>query len=152
MPARMRHEDQSEPRQAQHSSAVRVLAVDDHQAFREALEDLVAAAPDFVLVGQACSGEDAVRDVERLSPQLVVMDVAMPGIGGIAAARTILRRFSEVVILLISVDDPTHHLGLEDHSERIACLEKQALSANELSFVWGTLSSGRRADPLCGPA
>jgi chemotaxis response regulator CheB len=139
----MRHEGQSEPRQVHQTSAVRVLAVDDHQAFREALEDLVAAAPDFVLVGQASSGEDAVRDVERLSPQLVVMDVAMPGMGGIAAARTILRRFSEVVILLISVDDPTHHLRPEDHSERIACLEKQALSANELSFVWGTLSSGR---------
>jgi DNA-binding NarL/FixJ family response regulator len=133
----------TEPSQAHHASAVRVLAVDDHQAFREALEDLVAAAPDFVLVGQASSGEDAVRDVERLSPQLVVMDVAMPGMGGIAAARTILRRFPEVVILLISVDDPTHHLRPEDRSERIACLEKQALSANELSFAWGTLSNGR---------
>lgn len=139
----MRHEGQSETGQSHHASAVTVLAVDDHQAFREALEDLVAAAPDFVLVGQASSGEDAVRDVERLSPQLVVMDVAMPGMGGIAAARTILRRFSEVVILLISVDDPTDHLRPEDHSERIACLEKRALSANELSFVWGTLSSGR---------
>lgn len=143
MPARMRHEGQAKPRQARDSSAVTVLAVDDHRAFREALEDLVAAAPDFVLVGQASSGEDAVRDVERLSPQLVVMDVAMPGMGGIAAARTILRRFSEVVILLISVDDPTHHLRPEDRSERIVCLEKQALSANQLSSAWGTLSNGR---------
>jgi DNA-binding NarL/FixJ family response regulator len=143
VPARMSDEDQSEPRQPHPASAVRVLAVDDHQAFREALEDLVAAAPDFVLVGQASSGEDAVRDVERLSPQLVVMDVAMPGMGGIAAARTILRRFSEVMILLISVDDPARHLRPEDRSERIACLEKQALSANQLSSAWGTLSSGR---------
>ena len=131
MSARMRHEG---------LSAVRVLAVDDHQAFREALEDLVAAAPDFVLVGQASSGEDAVRDVERLSPQLVVMDVRMPGMGGIAAARMIRRRFPEVAILLISVDDPAHHLKPEDRSGRIACLEKRALSANELSFAWGTLS------------
>lgn len=121
--------------------AVRVLAVDDHQAFREALEDLVAAAPDFVLVGQAASGEEAVRDVERLAPQLVVMDVAMPGMGGIAAARMILRRFSDVVILLISVENPAHQLRPEDRSERIACLEKRALSANELSFAWGTLSN-----------
>jgi chemotaxis response regulator CheB len=127
----------------QHASAVRVLAVDDHQAFREALEDLVAAAPDFVLVGQAASGEEAVRDCERLTPQLVVMDVAMPGMGGIAAARMILRRFPEVVILLISVDDPTPHLRPEDRSERIACLDKRALSANELSFAWGTLRRGR---------
>jgi chemotaxis response regulator CheB len=143
VPARMRHEGQAKPRQAQHSSAVTVLAVDDHQAFREALEDLVAAAPDFVLVGQASSGEQAVRDVERLAPQLVVMDVAMPGMGGIAAARTILRQFPEVVILLISVEDPTPSLSPEDRSERIVCLEKQALSAHQLSSAWGTLSNGR---------
>jgi chemotaxis response regulator CheB len=143
VPARMRDEGQSEPRQVDHASAVTVLAVDDHQAFREALEDLVAAAPNFVLVGQASSGEEAVRDVERLSPQLVVMDVAMPGMGGIAAARTILRRFSEVMILLISVDDPAHQLRPEDRSERIACLEKQALSTSQLSFAWGTLSNAR---------
>lgn len=128
---------------AHQSSAVRVLAVDDHRAFREALEDLIAAAPNFVLVGQAASGEEAVRDVERLVPELVVMDVAMPGMGGIAAARMILHRFREVVILLISVDDPTRHLGPEDRSERIACLDKRALSADELSFAWGTLSNGR---------
>jgi chemotaxis response regulator CheB len=143
VPARMRHEGLAKPSQAQHSSAVTVLAVDDHQAFREALQDLVAAAPDFVLVGQAASGEEALRDVERLAPQLVVMDVAMPGMGGIEAARTILRRFSEVVILLISVDDPTLHLKPEDRNERIACLEKQALSPNQLSFAWGALSNGR---------
>jgi DNA-binding NarL/FixJ family response regulator len=143
VPARMRHDGQSEPRQVDRTSAVTVLAVDDHQAFREALEDLVAAAPNFVLVGQASSGEEAVRDVERLSPQLVVMDVAMPGMGGIAAARTILRRFSEVMILLISVDDPAQQLRPEDRSERIACLEKQTLSAHQLSSTWGTLSNGR---------
>ena len=137
------HMTASKDHDGQHASAVRVLAVDDHQAFREALEDLVAAAPDFVLVGQASSGEEAVRDVERLAPQFVVMDVAMPGMGGIAAARMILRRFPEVVILLISVDDPTPRLSPEDRSERIACLDKRALSANELSFAWGTLSNRR---------
>ncbi|HXD64350.1 MAG TPA: response regulator transcription factor [Solirubrobacteraceae bacterium] len=122
------------------AAGVKILAVDDHPAVREALRDLIAAAPDFVLVGLACSGEDAVRDVARLSPQLVVMDVVMPGIGGIEAARTIVRRHPGVAILLISVEDPSSYLDEQDRSERIACLRKQALSTHELSLVWSVLS------------
>ncbi|HEX4008458.1 MAG TPA: response regulator transcription factor [Solirubrobacteraceae bacterium] len=120
--------------------AVRILAVDDHPAVREALGDLIAATPEFVLVGVACSGEEALRDVARLSPQLVVMDVVMPGIGGIQAARTMVSTYPGVAILLISVDDPSGYLEEGDRSDRIACLRKQALSTDELSVAWGILN------------
>ncbi|HEY1515057.1 MAG TPA: response regulator transcription factor [Solirubrobacteraceae bacterium] len=120
---------------------VRILAVDDHPAVREALRDLIASVPDFVLVGLAASGEEALRDVARLSPQLVVMDVIMPGIGGIEAARTMVEQDPEVAILLISVEDPAGYLDERDRSDRIACLRKQALSTDELSLVWRVLSN-----------
>ena len=68
---------------------------------------MIAAARGFVLVGQATSGEEAVRAVDRLSPQLVLMDVRMPGMDGIEATRAILERHPGVVVVLISVDDPT---------------------------------------------
>ena len=126
---------------AENATGVRILAVDDHPAVREALRDLIAAAPDFVLVGLASSGEEALRDVARLSPQLVVMDVIMPGIGGIEAARAIVSRHPDVAILLISVDDPSPYLEEPDRCDRIACLRKQALSARELSLVWGELNN-----------
>jgi DNA-binding NarL/FixJ family response regulator len=122
------------------AAGVRILAVDDHPAVRGALRDLIAAAPEFVLVGLACSGEEALRDVARLSPQLVVMDVIMPGIGGIAAARRMVSTDPCVAILLISVDDPSVYLDERDRSDRIACLRKQALSTRELSLVWSVLS------------
>jgi DNA-binding NarL/FixJ family response regulator len=122
------------------ASGVRILAVDDHPVVREALRDLIAATPDFVLVGLACSGEEALRDVARLSPQLVVMDVVMPGIGGIEAARTMVSRDPSVAVLLISVDDPSGYLDEQDRSDRIGCLRKQALSTHELSRAWGALS------------
>jgi two-component system, NarL family, nitrate/nitrite response regulator NarL len=125
----------------ENASGVRILAVDDHPAVREALRDLVLAAPDFVLVGLACSGEEALRDVARLSPQLVVMDVLMPGIGGIEAARTMVSRDPGVAVLLISVDDPSGYLDEQDRSYRIACLRKQALSTHELSLVWDVLNN-----------
>lgn len=125
---------------AGNATGVTILAVDDHLAVREALRDLIAAAPEFVLVGLAASGEEALRDVARLSPQLVVMDVVMPGIGGIQAARTMVRTYPGLAILLISVDDPSPYLHEEDRSARIACLRKQALSTSELSLAWGVLS------------
>jgi DNA-binding NarL/FixJ family response regulator len=126
---------------AAQATGVRTLAVDDHPVVREALRDLVAATPDFVLVGLASSGEEALRDVARLAPHLVVMDVVMPGIGGIAAARTMVGRYPDVAILLISVDDPSVFLDERDRSDRIACLRKQALSTAELSLAWSVLSN-----------
>ena len=126
---------------ATQATAVRILAVDDHPVVRAALRDLIVATPHFVLVGLACSGEEALRDLARLSPQLVVMDVIMPGIGGIEAARMMVSTDPEVAILLISVEDPSAYLDECDRCDRIACLRKQALSTDELSLVWNALSN-----------
>ncbi|MGA9856563.1 MAG: response regulator transcription factor [Solirubrobacteraceae bacterium] len=124
---------------------MRILVVDDHEAFGEALEHLIAATPNFVMVGRVSSGEEAVEAMERLSPQFILMDVVMPGMGGIAAARTIMSRHPEVGILLISLEDPAGYLDPEDRSDRLACRRKQALSAHELAVVWDGLNTCRDA-------
>ncbi len=118
---------------------MRVLAVDDHQAFRDALEELVAAAPGFSLVGHASSGEEAVREFMRLLPEFVLMDVGMPGIGGIAATREIVRNHPAVAILLLSVDDPATYLEREQFGDHVASLPKQRLSPDELRRIWDRL-------------
>lgn len=119
--------------------AVRTLTVDDHRPFRMVLRDLIAAAPGFVLVGQACSGEEAVRAIGPLSPQLVLMDLAMPGMGGIAATRAILSMSSDVAVLLISIDDPASYPGVSDLDGSVACARKQDLRPTQLSQVWEML-------------
>jgi two-component system nitrate/nitrite response regulator NarL len=116
-----------------------VLVVDDHQAFRDALHDLVDAAPGFVLVGQASSGEEALQEFTRLSPELVLMDVVMPGIGGIAAARELVRSYPDPAILLLSVDDPAAYLESEQLGDGVASLLKQHLSPKELRRIWDRL-------------
>jgi DNA-binding NarL/FixJ family response regulator len=66
---------------------VRVLIVDDQVVFRDAAHAVIDATAGFASIGDASSGEDGVEQAERLRPDLVLMDVRMPGIGGVEAAR-----------------------------------------------------------------
>lgn len=84
---------------------IAVLVVDDHEPFRSALCELIAATKGFELVGEAASGEAALSAVEELSPHLVIMDKRMPGMGGIEACRLITGRHPEIVVVVISVED-----------------------------------------------
>jgi two-component system, NarL family, invasion response regulator UvrY len=70
--------------------AVGVLAVDDDPRFLEVAREVICATPGFETVGVAATGEAAVSLAWMLRPQLVLMDVRMPGIGGIEAARRII--------------------------------------------------------------
>ncbi len=68
----------------------RIMVVDDQDVVRAAFEVLLATQPDFVVVGSACDGEQAVRLCRQLRPDVVLMDVRMPGLDGIAATRRIV--------------------------------------------------------------
>ncbi|MDQ6948536.1 MAG: response regulator transcription factor, partial [Actinomycetota bacterium] len=63
------------------TSAVTVLVVDDHASFRLAARSVLRQAEGFELVGEACSGEEAIAKVAELRPGVVLMDIIMPGIG-----------------------------------------------------------------------
>jgi DNA-binding NarL/FixJ family response regulator len=83
-------------------SPVAVLIVDDQAPFRRAAGAVVAATPGFEVVAEAESGEAAVEAVERLAPDLVLMDINMPGISGIEAARRIAASHPRTVVVLLS--------------------------------------------------
>ena len=84
----------------------RVLLVDDHAAFRRAARAVVTATPGFVVVGEATSGEEAVVLAERLRPDLVLMDIRMDGIGGIAATTQITASRPATTTILVSTLAP----------------------------------------------
>lgn len=115
---------------------VAVLVVDDQKSFRDALRDLIHDVRGFALVGEATSGEEATRAVAALAPQLVLMDVMMPGMGGIAAARMMLERLPAPMVVLISLDDPSLHRDAGSLHGTVTFLRKQELCALRLRQLW----------------
>ena len=88
---------------------IRVLIVDDHPLFRDGLRTMLDSSPDTELVGEASSGAEAVSMATDLQPDLVVMDVQMPGMSGIEATRRIMNDSPHVRILVVTMfeDDAT---------------------------------------------
>jgi two-component system, NarL family, response regulator LiaR len=88
---------------------VTVLLVDDHAVVREGVRAFLEAQPDLEVVGEATSGEDAVRQAEILVPDVVLMDLVMPGIGGVEATQRV-RQISprSQVVVLTSFHDDSH--------------------------------------------
>ncbi|GLW99910.1 response regulator transcription factor [Microtetraspora sp. NBRC 16547] len=86
---------------------IRIVVVDDHPLMREGLRALVASLPDIEVVGEACDGDAARREVQLTHPDVVVMDLHMPGTNGVDATRAIVRAApaTRVLVLTMFEDD-----------------------------------------------
>ncbi|MET0378573.1 MAG: UvrY/SirA/GacA family response regulator transcription factor [Spongiibacteraceae bacterium] len=84
------------------SSVTNILLADDHDLVRSGLRRLLADFPELMVVGEAESGEDAFRLCRELKPDLVLMDLKMPGIGGLEATRKITTHFPYIKVLAVS--------------------------------------------------
>jgi DNA-binding NarL/FixJ family response regulator len=104
------------------SDKITVLLVDDHALVRRGFRRLLEDDDSLAVVGEASDGEEAIRMVEELKPQVVVMDAAMPGTGGLAATRAILAKHPDAAILMLSM-----------HSEET--LVGQALDAGAKGYI-----------------
>lgn len=87
---------------------IRVLVVDDHELVRSGISRMLADNPDLDVIGQASSGEDAIEFVRENRPDIVLMDIRMPGIGGLEATRRILRLDDSIRVIVVTAcaDDP----------------------------------------------
>jgi DNA-binding NarL/FixJ family response regulator len=87
---------------------LRVLIADDHPLFRDGIRTLLLAAPDMELVGEAETGHEVVRLAEQLQPDVILMDIQMPGINGIEATRQIVHASPHIAILMVTMFDDDH--------------------------------------------
>jgi DNA-binding NarL/FixJ family response regulator len=115
---------------------VTVLAVDDQAVFRRAAGELIAATPGFEEVGQAVSGAEALELADALRPDLILLDVRMPGMDGIETARRLRESGSEAVVVLISLEEVPDLPSSLTSVGAAAYLRKQNLSTRALRDVW----------------
>ena len=85
--------------------AIRVLLVDDHQVVREGLKRMLELDKDIEVVGEAVSGEDGITQAERLSPDIILMDIKMPDMDGIAATRQLKQKMADVKVIMLTLYD-----------------------------------------------
>lgn len=82
---------------------LKLALIDDHRLFREGLRSMIAGQPDLQVVGEAADSLEAYRVIESTSPDVVVLDLALPGATGVTVAREALRRSPQIRILLLSM-------------------------------------------------
>ena len=85
--------------------SLRVLIADDHPLYRQGLAGTLQSAPGIELVAQASNGEEAIAMAEDLQPDVVVMDLRMPGVNGLEATRAIVRTSPQIRILVLTMSD-----------------------------------------------
>lgn len=115
---------------------IRVLVVDDHQLAQKGMDYFLAAFPDLELVGAANNGADALAMYERLRPDVVLMDVKMPELDGIAATQQLVLRFPEARVLILSSFDD-------------AATVKHALKAGARGYLLKSVSPVELAQAVC---
>ncbi len=111
---------------------IRILIADDHAVFRDGLRGLLASLPDTEVVGEAATGDEAVAQAAALQPDVVLMDVQMPGLNGIEATRRIVAATPALAVLMLTM--------FEDDDSVFA-----AMRAGARGYV---LKGGRQAEIL----
>jgi len=92
-------------------NSLRILLVDDHLLFRKGLVRLLDAQPDFEVVGEARDGLEAVEQAQALRPDVVLMDIRMPGCDGLEATRRIKAQMPDVRVVMLTVSDDDQDLA-----------------------------------------
>jgi DNA-binding NarL/FixJ family response regulator len=121
--------------------SVRVLIVDDQAPFRDVARLVVDLTDGFEVVGEARSGEESVEMARSLEPDLILMDVNMPGIDGTEATKIILGERPGVTVLLLSTYEPAEYEPRAAEAGASAYIPKSAFDPDRLQSAWTTAAA-----------
>jgi two-component system response regulator NreC len=116
-------------------SKTTVLLAEDHTIVRKGLRSLLESEADIEIVGEAENGREAIDRVEELRPDVVVMDIGMPGLNGLEATRQIKKRFSDVQVLILTVHTGEEYILQILRAGASGYLVKQAAPAELISAI-----------------
>ncbi len=126
---------------------IRVLLADDHAMFREGLRALLASEDDIDVIGEAHDGEEAVARASELQPDVVVMDILMPGLNGIEATQEIRTRLPGVKVLVLSMYDDEEHIRRLLAAGASGFMIKRATSDQLVRALREVVAGGTALDP-----
>jgi DNA-binding NarL/FixJ family response regulator len=115
--------------------AIRLLLVDDDAGFRSTLRQLLAQRVEAQVLGEAGSGEEAIRLADRLQPDVVLMDLAMPRMNGLEATRQLKTRWPDLAVIILTVHDEDVYRRTALAAGATAFLQKKMLGVD----LWPTL-------------
>ena len=111
----------------------RVMVVDDQESYRRLLRNILEREDDFQVVAEAEDGSEALKMIDEVNPDLIIMDVQMPAMGGLDATKLILQRRPEAKVVLVSMTGRRRHYSRMAHEAgAIAFVPKAELSVNML--------------------
>lgn len=126
---------------------VRLLLADDHRMFRQGLREVLERKSDFEIVGEASNGREVLEMVPRLRPNLVLLDIQMPELDGVATAQQLAQRHPDIKIVMLTMYRQDRHLIEAIRAGARGYLLKDA-DADELIDVIGRVHRGEAAlDP-----
>jgi DNA-binding NarL/FixJ family response regulator len=131
-------------------SKVRVLLADDHHLFREGLASILNAQPDFEVVGEARDGLEAVVKARQLVPDLILMDVGMPGCDGLEATQRIRSELADVAIVMLTIRDENEKLFEAIRNGAQGYLLKSIRSVEMLNLLRGAVRGDAAITPALG--
>jgi DNA-binding NarL/FixJ family response regulator len=126
---------------------IRVLIADDHALLREGIRALLRASDDVEVVGEAADGQEAVEECRRLRPDVVLMDVAMPGLGGLEAALQLRRELPEVRVLVLTQYEDREYVARFLRSGVAGYVLKKSAGAELLAAIRSAHRGGLVLDP-----
>jgi DNA-binding NarL/FixJ family response regulator len=124
------------------ASPCRILIADDHDLVREEMRAMLASEPDLEVVGDAENGEEALAMCCRLHPNLVLMDVSMPRMGGFEATRAIKERYSGTAVLIVTAHQGQDYLQEGTRAGAVGVISKGAPKEQLVNAVRSTFNDG----------
>lgn len=125
----------------------RIMLADDHTMFRQGLRELIERKTDYIVVGEAATGREAIEQVAKLNPDILLLDIQMPEIDGVTAARQLLETYPQLKIIMLTMYRQDEHLVKAITAGARGYLLKDA-DASELLSVLSRVDRGESAlDP-----